>query len=54
MKFLGMQVTGGSTTVPDGYEKLRRAGAVARETLKATAARLHGLPVAICARKAAR
>ncbi|MFB9150692.1 xanthine dehydrogenase family protein molybdopterin-binding subunit [Roseovarius ramblicola] len=43
MKFLGMQITGGSTTVPDGYEKLRRAGAVARETLKATAARLHGV-----------
>jgi len=46
MKFLGMQVTGGSTTVPDGYEKLRRAGAMARETLKATAARMHDLPVA--------
>ena len=43
MKFVGMQVTGGSTTVPDGYEKLRRAGAVARETLKAAAARLHGV-----------
>ncbi len=26
MKFLGMQVTGGSTTVPDGWEKLRVAG----------------------------
>jgi isoquinoline 1-oxidoreductase beta subunit len=46
MKFLGMQVTGGSTTVPDGYEKLRRAGAMARETLKATAARLHDVPAA--------
>jgi len=43
MKFVGMQVTGGSTTVPDAYEKLRRAGAVARETLKAAAARLHGV-----------
>ncbi|KNX41603.1 Isoquinoline 1-oxidoreductase subunit beta [Roseovarius tolerans] len=43
MKFLGMQITGGSTTVPDGYDKLRHAGAVARETLKATAARLHGV-----------
>lgn len=43
MKFLGMQVTGGSTTVPDGYEKLRRAGAVARETLKAAAADIHGV-----------
>ena len=37
MKFMGMQITGGSTTVPDGYEKLRQAGAVARETLKAAA-----------------
>lgn len=46
MKFLGMQITGGSTTVPDGYEKLRRAGAVARETLKATAARLQGVDLA--------
>ena len=26
MKFMGMQITGGSTTVPDGYEKLRQAG----------------------------
>ncbi|MDT8329150.1 MAG: xanthine dehydrogenase family protein molybdopterin-binding subunit, partial [Roseovarius sp.] len=38
MKFLGLQITGGSTTVPDGYDKLRMAGAVARETLKAAAA----------------
>ncbi len=45
MKFLGMQVTGGSTTVPDGYEKLRIAGAVARETLKAAAAAETGVPV---------
>lgn len=43
MKFLGMQVTGGSTTVPDGWEKLRLAGAVARETLKAAAARESGI-----------
>ena len=46
MKFLGMQVTGGSTTVPDGYEKLRIAGAVARETLKAAASQKSGVPVA--------
>ncbi|MET4100697.1 isoquinoline 1-oxidoreductase beta subunit [Roseovarius sp. MBR-78] len=45
MKFLGMQITGGSTTVPDGYTRLRHAGAVARETLTATAARLHGVAV---------
>ncbi len=37
MKVLGAQVTGGSTSVPDSFDKLRRAGAVARETLKAAA-----------------
>ncbi|WP_299624486.1 molybdopterin cofactor-binding domain-containing protein [uncultured Tateyamaria sp.] len=46
MKFLGMQITGGSTTVPDSYEKLRMAGAVARETLKRAAAQQTGLDVA--------
>lgn len=46
MKFLGMQITGGSTTVPDGFDKLRMAGAVARETLKAAAAQKSGAPVA--------
>ena len=45
MKFLGMQVTGGSTTVPDSYDKLRLAGAVARETLKVAAAQKTGIPV---------
>ena len=37
MKVLGAQVTGGSTSVPDSFDKLRMAGAVARETLKAAA-----------------
>lgn len=37
-RMTGMQMTGGSSTVPDGYEKLRHAGAVARETLKEAAA----------------
>lgn len=46
MKFLGMQITGGSTTVPDSYDKLRVAGAVARETLKAAAAQKSGVNVA--------
>lgn len=46
MKFLGMQITGGSTTIPDSFDKLRTAGAVARETLKAAAARESGVPVA--------
>lgn len=43
MKFLGMDITGGSTTVPDGFTKLRVAGAVARETLKAAAAQKTGV-----------
>ena len=45
LKFLGMQITGGSTTVPDSFEKLRLAGAVARETLKAAAAEHFGADV---------
>jgi isoquinoline 1-oxidoreductase beta subunit len=45
MKFLGMQITGGSTTVPDSFDKLRIAGAVARETLKAAAAQMSGVDV---------
>ncbi|SMR81482.1 isoquinoline 1-oxidoreductase, beta subunit [Aliiroseovarius halocynthiae] len=45
VKLMGMQITGGSTTVPDGFEKLRAAGAVARETLKAAAADMSGLAV---------
>ncbi|MDA9433774.1 xanthine dehydrogenase family protein molybdopterin-binding subunit [Bradyrhizobium sp. CCBAU 51627] len=43
-RLLGMQITGGSSTVPDGYHKLRVAGAVARETLKEAAARRSGVP----------
>lgn len=37
-KLLGMQLTGGSTSMLDGYERLRHAGASARETLKLAAA----------------
>ena len=37
-KVFEMQMTGGSSTVPDMYVKLRMAGAVARETLKEAAA----------------
>ena len=36
-KLMGLQVTGGSSTVPDLYERLRIAGAVARETIKTAA-----------------
>ncbi len=42
-KIMGVQVTGGSSTVADAYEKLRIAGAVARETLKQVAADKTGL-----------
>jgi isoquinoline 1-oxidoreductase beta subunit len=42
-KLLQMQLTGGSSTVPDGYVKLRMAGAVARETLKEVAAQKAGV-----------
>ncbi len=45
MKFLGMHITGGSTSVPDAYQKLRTAGAVARETLKKAASQQTGIPV---------
>jgi isoquinoline 1-oxidoreductase subunit beta len=37
-KVLGLQVTGGSTSARDGFEKMRHAGASARETLKRAAA----------------
>ncbi|NNE52095.1 MAG: xanthine dehydrogenase family protein molybdopterin-binding subunit, partial [Sulfitobacter sp.] len=36
-KVMGLQLTGGSTTVPDMYDRLREAGAMARETLVAAA-----------------
>jgi isoquinoline 1-oxidoreductase beta subunit len=41
-----MQMTGGSTSIPDSFDKLRHAGAVARETLKLAASRETGVPVA--------
>ncbi|MCH9696180.1 MAG: molybdopterin-dependent oxidoreductase [Gammaproteobacteria bacterium] len=37
-KFLGLQLTGGSTSVPDGFVKMRTAGAAARQTLLMAAA----------------
>lgn len=45
LKVMGLQGTGGSTTVPDSFDKLRRAGAVARETLKLAASKQTGVPV---------
>lgn len=46
IKFMGLQITGGSTTIPDGFTKLRAAGASARETLKLAAAQQSGVSVA--------
>ena len=37
-KFLAFQVTGGSTSIPDGFDKMRIAGAAAREALLEAAA----------------
>ena len=45
-KVLGMQITGGSSSTPDSFDKLREAGAIARETLKAAAAKKHDVDVA--------
>ncbi|WP_172292665.1 xanthine dehydrogenase family protein molybdopterin-binding subunit [Pseudoruegeria sp. HB172150] len=45
-KILGFQGTGGSSSIPDSYVKLREAGATARETLKAAASAEHGIPAA--------
>jgi isoquinoline 1-oxidoreductase beta subunit len=42
-KLFQVQMTGGSSTVPDAFVKLRLAGAVARETLKEAAARQTGV-----------
>ena len=42
-KLFGMQMTGGSTSMMDGYERLRHAGASARETLKLAAADAFGI-----------
>ncbi|CUI61951.1 xanthine dehydrogenase family protein molybdopterin-binding subunit [Cognatishimia activa] len=42
---LPMMATGGSSAIPDTYEKLRHAGACARETLKLAASQQSGVPV---------
>lgn len=44
-KLLGLQVTGGSTSTADAYERFREAGAIARETLKLAAAKRLGVDV---------
>ena len=45
-KLLGLQVTGGSTSTVDGFERMRLAGASAREALKAVAAERLGTDIA--------
>jgi isoquinoline 1-oxidoreductase beta subunit len=45
-KLLSLQVTGGSTSTVDAYEKMRLAGATARETLKRAAAARTGADIA--------
>jgi isoquinoline 1-oxidoreductase beta subunit len=42
-KLLSLQLTAGSTSTRDGYEKMRMAGATARETLKLVASRRLGV-----------
>lgn len=42
-KLVNLQMTGGSTSMKDGYERMRRAGATAREVLKEAAARRLGV-----------
>jgi hypothetical protein len=42
----GLHMTGRSSAIPDTYEKLRKAVAVARETLKAAATKRFGVAVA--------
>lgn len=46
IKVVGLQGTGGSTSMADSFEKLRYAGAIARETLKLAASQQSGVPVA--------
>lgn len=45
-KLLGIQITGGSSTVPDAFDRLRVAGAVARQMLLQAAAQRSGVDVA--------
>ncbi len=42
-KFLGLQITGGSSSIKDAFHKMRLAGAAARETLKLAAAKKLGI-----------
>lgn len=44
-KLVSLQITGGSTSMKDGFIRMREAGATARETLKLAAADRLGVPV---------
>ncbi len=46
-KVMDLQVTGGSSSMPDGYTRMREAGASARETLKQAAAARLGVERAV-------
>ncbi|WP_425039438.1 molybdopterin cofactor-binding domain-containing protein [Primorskyibacter sp. S187A] len=46
-KLFDLQVTGGSTAMKDGFERMRVAGATAREMMKAVAAERLGVSVAV-------
>ena len=46
-KLLGLQVTGGSTSTVDAYDRMRLAGATAREMLKSAAAERLGIAAAV-------
>lgn len=41
--FLGFQITGGSSSVPDGFDKMRKAGAAARVVMLQAAAKRSGV-----------
>jgi isoquinoline 1-oxidoreductase beta subunit len=45
LKVIGLQGTGGSTAAADSFDKLRKAGASARETLKLAASQLSSVSV---------
>jgi len=45
-RFLGLQITGGSSSIPDAFDKMRSAGAMARAALTGAAARRLGVDAA--------
>ena len=47
-RILGLQITGGSTSVRDAWEPMRQAGATARAMLVAAAAASFGVPASQC------